>query len=1227
MSHAEPRYRLLTSLGRGGMGEVFLADDTQLGRKVAIKFLTEALEADATARERLHREARSAAALDHPYICKIYEIASVDGRTGIVMEHVSGETVEARLRRAPLAAREALRIAAEIGEALEEAHSRRVVHRDLKPSNVMLTEQGHVKVMDFGLAKRAPSTSDSGVDGETVGPITEVGVRIGTPGYMAPEQLLGGEADERSDIFAFGILLYELLAGVHPFTRTSASGTMSAIVREAPSPIGQYAQDAPLSASVTIERLLAKDPRERYQSFREVRTDLERLVQDTSGLTPARPATRQGARDAGLDTGAVVARQATEPPAHRTPLIGRETEAAELRSLLGRTAAGTGALVSLAGEPGVGKTRLSSELMHHARGEGFLTLVGHCYEGEGARPFLPWVEILETTARIAPKDTLRTLLGDGGPEIAKLLPALRRLFPDLPPPLELDPESERHHLFACFGEYVERSSRLQPLLLVLEDLHWADEPTLLLLRHVTQRLAEMPVLVLATYRDVELDVDRPLAAALRQLVKDRLVTRVVLRRLRETDVNAMVAALSEREPPRELVTTIYHETEGNPFFVEEVYEHLAEEGRLFDADGAWRTDLTLDALDVPEGVRLVVGRRLERLSDEHRRVLTVAAVLGRRFPYPLLEAATDLDPDALLDGIEAAERLHLVEADTETASREPRYRFAHELIRQTLLVGLSMPRRQRLHARVAAAIEERHAGNLEKQAPMLAHHLYEAGARVDEEKTVRVLTLAGGQALEAGGFEEALRSFEMALSLEPAERDVQAGLLWHRGLARRSLGAWDRAIDDWNQALPIFEKLDDTRAVARTCQELAFLHIWIAQPTEAVAAARRGLQALDPEASAERCRMLGHCGWALSMACDFETADEMVRESVAMADELADAGLRGEAYLLISWHHYHCMHRSEQMESSQKAVELLRPTQDLGKLGDALANLQWSSVCVGRPDTVGRTEAEARELGTRLGRLDIQVHAMASEVQRDWLATADLDLHEANLQRLEALLTAAGGAWTFIGEAWQAQTYLWRNLPQEARDRAEDAVGHEPQANVMTGHGWAQLFLCECFLGHTETALTLLGGRQAELPRAGTFNGIGAWQALFKVVEGLTVIGELQRAAGFYPLTLEAIATGTLTTFDPSHLIETIAGIAAAAGHDWTNAERHYETALRQAHEIPFISEQPEARRWYAQMLIDRDAAGDRDKARTLLGEAVEMYRAIGMPRHLETADKMLAAL
>ena len=321
------------------MGEVFLAEDRQLGRKVAIKFLTEALEADETARERLHREARSAAALDHPFVCKIYELADIDGRTGIVMEHATGETLQARLRRAPLSPKEALEIAGEMAEALEAAHRRRVIHRDLKPSNVMLTDEGHVKVMDFGLAKQAPASTPSQADAETVGPLTESGVRIGTPSYMSPEQLLGGQVDERSDIFAFGILLYELLAGVHPFTRASPSGTMSAILKETPAPISQYARNAPESVRVALDKLLAKEPHQRYQSFGDLRTDLGQLLRDASGLTPVPQKT-----------------PATSTVADgRTPFVGRESERAEARRLLERAVAGQGGVLLLGGEPGVGR--------------------------------------------------------------------------------------------------------------------------------------------------------------------------------------------------------------------------------------------------------------------------------------------------------------------------------------------------------------------------------------------------------------------------------------------------------------------------------------------------------------------------------------------------------------------------------------------------------------------------------------------------------------------------------------------------------------------------------------------------------------------------------------------------------------------------------------------------------------------------------------------------------
>jgi len=305
---------------------------------------------------------------------------------------------------------------------------------------------------------------------------------------------------------------------------------------------------------------------------------------------------------------------AAPPMVERTPFVGRDAERAELRRFLEQAAGGHGSLAMIGGEPGVGKTRLAEELMAEARQRGMTALIGHCYEMEGAPPYMPIVEALEAAARTATPEGFRAALGDAAGEVARIMPELRRLFPDIPAPLELPPEQERRYLFNSVREFIERAGRARPLLLVLDDLHWADDSTMLLVQHIAQQLHEMPVLIVGTYRDVELDVARPLARALDELHRQRLVHRIALKRLAEEGVSAMLRALSGQEPPAPLVQVIYSETEGNPFFVEEVFQHLAEEGKLFDKQGRWRSDLQVSELDVPEGVRLVIGRRLERVG-------------------------------------------------------------------------------------------------------------------------------------------------------------------------------------------------------------------------------------------------------------------------------------------------------------------------------------------------------------------------------------------------------------------------------------------------------------------------------------------------------------------------------------------------------------------------------------------------------------------------------------
>ena len=270
------QFQILEKIGHGGMGEIYLAQDTSLDRKVALKFLPEDMQQDETARLRFLREARSAAAIDHPYICNIYEIGEIEGEAFIAMEYVPGLTLQERLADGPLPLPEALQLAAEISEAMEEAHKRNIIHRDLKPSNVMLTEGGHVKVMDFGLAKRVDTEAVAGQDGTLTG-LTKEGSTLGTLPYMSPEQIRGRKLDARSDIFSFGVLLYETLTGVHPFRKPQPLETAGAILKDEPTALARYRSEIPERVQYLVEKMLAKDPEQRYQSVQDVGRDLRRI--------------------------------------------------------------------------------------------------------------------------------------------------------------------------------------------------------------------------------------------------------------------------------------------------------------------------------------------------------------------------------------------------------------------------------------------------------------------------------------------------------------------------------------------------------------------------------------------------------------------------------------------------------------------------------------------------------------------------------------------------------------------------------------------------------------------------------------------------------------------------------------------------------------------------------------------------------------------------------------
>ncbi len=295
-------------------------------------------------------------------------------------------------------------------------------------------------------------------------------------------------------------------------------------------------------------------------------------------------------------------------------MVGRERELAALLSGLDDAASRHGCLVLISGEPGVGKTRMADEVAAAADAKRMAILVGHCSEHDEAVAYLPFVEILEDFIdRESNPDVLRAALGDQASELARLIPKLKNILPELPLPLDLPPAQARRHLFNCFFDFVARIASERSTLMILEDLHWADDSTLSLLDHLTQRLSDLPLMVIGTYRDAELNVTRPLAKTLEDLLRGRLATRVRLKGLPRDGVAAMLNSLSGKSAPAVVVGEVFAETEGNPFFVEELFRYLEEENRLYDSEGQFRSKLQIAELDAPPNVRLVVARRLARL--------------------------------------------------------------------------------------------------------------------------------------------------------------------------------------------------------------------------------------------------------------------------------------------------------------------------------------------------------------------------------------------------------------------------------------------------------------------------------------------------------------------------------------------------------------------------------------------------------------------------------------
>ncbi len=764
------------------------------------------------------------------------------------------------------------------------------------------------------------------------------------------------------------------------------------------------------------------------------------------------------------------ARPESPPEASGTPFIGRERALAVLDGALAEAIAGRGRVALLVGEPGIGKTRTAEEVAKRARRAGAAVRVGRCFDGEGAPAFWPWVQVLRACFEDGDGAALAADLGAGAADVAELVPGLRERLPELPRAPALEGEQARFRLFDSITGYLTRAAARRPLVVVLDDLHWADASSLRLVQFVAAGLAAARVLLIGTYRDVELRRAHPLASLLGALAREPGCERIPLRGLERAEVAGMIESITGVSAAPPLAECVLEMTEGNPFFVGETVRLLADQGRLGSLGPAAASGTA--GLVLPQSVRDAIGRRLDSLPEACNATLRAASVLGRDFGAHVLARMTGSPPEAVLDQLGEAVAVRVV---VETEGGIGRYAFSHALVRQCLYEELPTPRRVALHRAAGSALEDAHGDVEGEHLAELAHHFYEAAQGGSSAKAVHYSVLAGERALRLLAYEEAARHFqraleacEVALPLDEERRDE---LLLALGGAHSMAGARD-------EARAVFVRAAD-------------------------GGRRRGRADVLARAA------LGHKG-AIEMGTDYGTLELLEEARAALGD--GHGALRAHLLAKLTGTPPHSRSMETRDRLSRESLALATAAADPVALGEALAARYWA--CLG-PDRLAERLALSRELlglAERTGELRCAVAGWEAALSAHLVLgnSAEAERALAGYTRTAAELRQPG--YLFLASVAQGSRALSTGRFDDAQRHYDEAYERGrrtvPFADVMHS---AQIAWLRHQRGDPTDLFDANAGFIAELMANPSWEGIGRGVALYAHV--VTGDGDRARAA------------------------------------------------------------------------------------------------------------------
>jgi ATP/maltotriose-dependent transcriptional regulator MalT len=884
--------------------------------------------------------------------------------------------------------------------------------------------------------------------------------------------------------------------------------------------------------------------------------------------------------------------------------VGRQRELESLCTALDTACKGHVRLALLAGEPGIGKTRTALQLTAQALKHDAVIAWGRCHEEAGAPPYRPWAQILATLAAAQDVDELRTDLGAGGPDIAEIVPEMRTRLPDLdPPPAALrDPSETRFRLFGSITRFLVNHSRRRPLVLILDDLHWADAPTLRLLEFLTQEMTEGRLLVIGAYRDTDVSRRHQLSDTLGALIRTPHAIRLHLSGLDIGDVSQFATTTAGMTLPTWLTSAIHSQTEGNPLFVREVVRFLQQEGHFDRAIPA----MIPKTIRLPEGIREAIGRRLNLLSATCNDVLATAAVIGHEFRLDVLvRASRPSTEDVVLEALDEALAAHIVE-ETDAGI----YQFTHTLLRITLYDELRTGERRRRHTAVGEAIEIVHRHDQTPVLSNLAYHFRASGLGSAIDRAIDYAMRAGQNADAALAFEDAIDLFQNALDMldtkDADDPSLRCRLLLALGQAQgktHDAGALATltAATDIARAW----RVDDVLAeVALHYTEVAIRYV-VLDNFSSTELLQEALDRLPPSEFRLRIRLMGSLARVRLHQGQLDEARAIGSRAIAMARQQNDPAMLATALGALV----------EFPLQPHETEEALRDAIEMAEAG-ARAN-----------DVEATIRAHFRRAILLLELGDIRGVSAAVEQMTRLNTHLRQPFFDAYVRSFEARLTLMRGS---LGEA---EELIRRVRLVQLRDRVNDPAAQmiftlrRERGQLGTLGPMVAVFVRQTAMAAIwRPALALLYIEVGDLDSArAVFDELASndfrsipldarWTTCIAyLAEVCTVLDDRARAAGLYKLLLPWSGRNIGVELECLGSADRFLALLAAVNTRWADAERHFEKALAMNDRIGAILPREHTRRDYADMLVTRSDPTDRSRASAFLDTAEAQASALGL--------------